>query len=271
MRAATFTSSLRRRECFFADAQTLVLVLRIDALAERDKQVLTTSPRTGSDAARPGVRALATQRLGNARLWWIAVEIERPGLVQGLLPLGGKNADMTKALEGVKSIAVGFELPPPWRVATLVGSIECPDAAAGRRLAEVLEAQTVAGLAHPKSSRRPRTARIILSHSNCAAVPKQLPACLEKVECWGCFSAKNNYTINRILGEQTVTIVQSGIGRDQEICCRLRRHFPQEEGRRQGAQTQKAGQGQKERLESVRKGVRHRCPSGPKGASHNGA
>ena len=83
---------------FCADDQTLVLVLRFDAVAERDKQVLTTSPRTGSSSA-PGKCGRWWRSALAAQLWWTAAEIDRPGIMAGMLPLGAKNPDLTKRLK----------------------------------------------------------------------------------------------------------------------------------------------------------------------------
>src|SRR5205823_2959686 len=76
---------------FCADSQTLMLFMRFDAVAERDKQLLTVSPRTDGPAPR-AVRPILEQRLSRGMvMWWAAADIERPELVMALLPLGQKD------------------------------------------------------------------------------------------------------------------------------------------------------------------------------------
>ena len=52
----------------------------------------------------------------------------------------------------MKAVAVGLQFPPPWQPpeAAVIGSIECPDTAAARRLATVVEGLTVVGLGSTK-------------------------------------------------------------------------------------------------------------------------
>jgi len=133
---------------FAADPQTLVLVLRLDALAERDKQALAANPRTGAQGAPRLLRAILQERLGKGVLiWWAATEIERPEVAGMLLPLARMDDHLAKFLAIAKSVVVGLRLQQD---AAVMAAVECPNGPTARRLEGALEQQTVEGLGSPK-------------------------------------------------------------------------------------------------------------------------
>jgi hypothetical protein len=133
---------------FCADPRTLVLVLRLDALAERDKQLLTAAPRTGTKGPPAPVRTIVQQRLSKGTLiWWAATEVERPEVVGALMPLAQQEKELAKLLVSAKSVVGGLQLQND---AAVVGAVECQDASTGRSLAALVEKQRLEGLGSPK-------------------------------------------------------------------------------------------------------------------------
>ena len=150
---------------FCADTQTLVVILRIDAVAQRDKQLLTTAPRTGTNCAPPQVRTLIAERLGGTQLWWTAAEIQRPGLIGGLLPLGERNADLTKQLQGVKAVTFWdcvFHHPGSPLKLTFWAAWNVPTRRRRGVWRRCWKRRRWLASVHQKSSRRPSTAETVL-------------------------------------------------------------------------------------------------------------
>ena len=144
---------------FCADPRTLVLVLRLDALAERDKQLLTDAPRIGTKGSPAAVRTIVQQRLSKGTLiWWAATEVERPEVMGALLPLAQREMELAKILASAKSVVGGLQVQ---KDAAVVGAVECRDPPAGRRLAALVEKQRVEGLGAPKCSARHQTATTV--------------------------------------------------------------------------------------------------------------
>jgi hypothetical protein len=139
---------------FEADAQTLIIVIRLDAITEPDKQFLTTTPRIGFEASPRSF--WPTRWMGpepwldtGTCLWWAANEIQRPELAAMLLPFGRKDADLAKELASARSILLGLRLQQD---ATLWGALLCPDKK--NYVSGLIERQTVDGFGAPKILRR---------------------------------------------------------------------------------------------------------------------
>ena len=76
---------------YAADPNTLILILRVDAMTERDKQLLSAAPRTGAAGPPVPLRTILGERLAaGTPIWWVATEIERPEIAMALLPIGAK-------------------------------------------------------------------------------------------------------------------------------------------------------------------------------------
>jgi hypothetical protein len=134
---------------YAADPKTLILILRVDAVTERDKQLLSAVQRTGTAGPPELLRTILRERLSSATpIWWAATEIERPEIAMALLPIGRKDSELAKLLRNAKSVVGGLRLQ---KDAEVMGAVECADAQAARRLATVLEQQTVDRLGSPKA------------------------------------------------------------------------------------------------------------------------
>jgi hypothetical protein len=132
---------------WLADARTLILVWRIDALTDRDRQDLKDNPRKGADAPPPALRKVLSERLTSGTLiWWSAVDVDQPGLAAGLLPGVAKDKELVKLLKSVRSVTAGLRLQDD---AAALASIECEDATSAKRLAELLPQQRLPGLDKP--------------------------------------------------------------------------------------------------------------------------
>jgi hypothetical protein len=129
---------------FAADPQTMILVIRVDPLAERDKQMLITVPRNGAKGPPQALRGI----LGNpvfrpgTSIWWAGADIQQPEVAVALFPLAQKNAELAKLVGLATSVVGGLYLHDD---AALVGYVQCPDPISTERLEAVLRKQTPAG------------------------------------------------------------------------------------------------------------------------------
>src|SRR5262249_43375756 len=136
-----------------ADSRTLVLMLRLDGLLARDKQLVTESPRQGSQAPPQPVRRIVSTMLASGTpIWWAASELDHPEMVGNLLPVGQKDSELSKLLQKIANLTAGLRLQ---KDPAGLANIECSDTRAARRLAQPLQPQTVAGPGTPGGARPP--------------------------------------------------------------------------------------------------------------------
>jgi len=137
-----------------ADSRTLVLMLRLDGLLARDKQLLTESPRQGLQAPpQPVRRIVSTMLAAGTPIWWAASDLDHPEMVANLLPVGEKDSELAKLLQKTANLTAGLRLQ---KDPAVLANIECPDTKAARRLAELLHTQTFAGLGTPEVAGPPQ-------------------------------------------------------------------------------------------------------------------
>jgi hypothetical protein len=129
---------------FAADSQTLILVIRVDPLAERDKKLLTTVPRTGATGPPLALRGISGNHVlrPGTPIWWAAAEIQNPEVAVALFPLAQKNSELAKLVGLATSVVGGLYLHVD---AALVGYVEFPDPKATDRLEAVVRKQAPAG------------------------------------------------------------------------------------------------------------------------------
>jgi hypothetical protein len=122
---------------FAADPQTLILVVRLDPFAERDKKLLTTIPRTGAKGPPLALREILEHRfLKGTAIWWAGAEIQQPEVAMALFPLTQKDPELAQLVGKATSVAGGLYLHND---AALVGYLECPDRRATERLEALME------------------------------------------------------------------------------------------------------------------------------------
>jgi hypothetical protein len=127
---------------WLADAQTLILVYRLDALTERDDLALTEKLRQGGEGPPPALRQILRSRLARGTLlWWCA--IDQPQLAASMLG-AKKEEELGKLLPNVRSVTGGLRLQK--EEAAVLANFECADIATARRLAELLQQQNLPGV-----------------------------------------------------------------------------------------------------------------------------
>ena len=131
-----------------ADARTLVLLIRLDGLLARDRQLLSDTPRVGPLAPPQPVRRIMARMLGpGTPIWWAAGEVEQAELAANLLPVGEKDAELAKLLQQATNLTAGLRLH---KDPAVLANIECHDSGAARRLAELLAKQSFGELGAPE-------------------------------------------------------------------------------------------------------------------------
>jgi hypothetical protein len=134
---------------WLADAQTVVLVWRLDALTERDVLALSEKQRQGAEGPPQVLRTLLEGKLSKGTLiWWCAVDIEQPQLAASMVPGASRDPELFKLLKTVRSLTGGLRLQG--QDAAILANFECADVAGAQRLATLLERQQVPGLGQPK-------------------------------------------------------------------------------------------------------------------------
>jgi hypothetical protein len=129
---------------FAADPQTLILVIRLDPFAERDKQLLTTVPRTGATGPPLALRSILPHNLRpGTPIWWAGADIQQPEVAVALFPLAQKDPELAQLVGQATSVVGGLHLDHD---AALVGYLECPNPRTTERLEAVVKKQNPKGL-----------------------------------------------------------------------------------------------------------------------------
>jgi hypothetical protein len=116
-----------------ADAKTLVLLFRFESMLPRDKDLLRPTPQGPTGALRQLLEEKLTK---GTQLWW-AADLQELKFRPALLPIGKKDPELDKLMQGARRITGGLCLASDAAVLT---TVECADAA--RRVAELLEKQS---------------------------------------------------------------------------------------------------------------------------------
>jgi hypothetical protein len=143
-----FKDQVGNGSLWLADAQTLILVYRVDALTERDDLALTEKQRQGGVGPAPALRQVLARLDKGTLLWWCAIDVEQPQLAASMVGGVGKDEELGKLLKQVHSLLGGVRLQK--EEAAVLAQFECADAGTARRLAELLRQQKLPGLGEPK-------------------------------------------------------------------------------------------------------------------------
>jgi hypothetical protein len=117
---------------YSAGPRVLVMLFRLDALADRDRKLLTVAPRTGAEAAPAPLRALLKEvSVADRHVWWAASDVERPEAIATLLPFGENARNLDKQVGTLKAFVAGAV----WKTkANVWCHVQCTDPKAAESL-----------------------------------------------------------------------------------------------------------------------------------------
>lgn len=117
------------------DQQTLIMVVRLDAVKIEDAGSVPVKPHAGLATLAAPLRDLVRQRFGPQPACWLAGHLEKPEPLAALLAFTPVAKEHLQLLNGVQTFGLSLDLH---QGATLSGACRCRDAQAAYRLGKTL-------------------------------------------------------------------------------------------------------------------------------------